>query len=313
MRTITQPSGSWLSFLWMAPAELHGTFIAGVVAVVAFGGLLAWGVPRWALVLPPAAFLAATFWGWLLAYRRLQALEDMPLARIATAAQGYVQLVGRAAIFPGEPLMSPVGREPCCWYSYRVVTYDGEGHVKSTEHEQTDWSFMMADASGECVVDPAGARIVPVRTNSYRDKYQSWTEHVILPHDPICVLGQFTTSGQSVTEHDLEFSTGQLLAEWKKNMPALQRRFPPSQSSTWTPEEWDKVRLAARREVERNLVRGPTQGQHRIQKPADGRPFVISAESPEELERNLAIWSWLHAFGFVLAVGLLAWIYFRYF
>jgi hypothetical protein len=313
MQPRAQSTGSWPSFLWMAPAELQGIFIAGVIAVVVFGGMLAWGAPGWALVLPPAAFLAVTFWGWLVTYQRLQALEDMPLARVGTAAQGYARLMGRAAIFPGEPLTSPVTRQQCCWYSYRVVTYDDEGHVKSTEHEETDWSFMMNDASGECVVDPAGARIVPVRANRYRDKSQSWTEHVILPNDPISVLGEFTTSGQSVTEHDIEFRAGQLLAEWKTDMHALQRRFPPAQASGWTPVEWDSVRLAARREVEHDLARHPAQGQNRIQKPADGRPFVISAESPEELERNLQIWSWLHAFGFVLAVGVLAWVTLRYF
>src|SRR5437870_2381206 len=82
------------------------------------------------------------------------ALDDLPLAKIASAAQGYTRLDGRAAAFPGKPLMSPVGREPCCWYSYRILTYDRDGDVTSTEHETTDWSFMMSDGSGECVVDP---------------------------------------------------------------------------------------------------------------------------------------------------------------
>jgi len=309
-----QPGGSWLSFVGMAPGELQASFSAGLAALFVLIAMLAlWRVPAWALLVPPAAFIGASFWGWLAAYRRLQALEDLPLSRIATAAQGYVRLMGRAALFPGQPLLSPVGREACCWYSYRVVTYDNEGRVKSTDHEETDWSFTMTDAGGECVVDPAGARMLPVRKNSYRDKYQSWTERVILPHDPLCVLGEFTTSGQSVTELDLEFQTGQLLAEWKKDMRALRERFAPAQAEGWTPAEWENVRLAARREVERTLTRGPSQGQNRIQKPADGRPFVISAESPEALERNLAIWSWLHAFGFVLGVGALAWVYLRYF
>jgi hypothetical protein len=297
----------------MAGVELHASLSAAIVAVlVLFLMVFVWPPPKWAFLLPIAAFLGASFWGWTASYRRLQALEDLPLSRIGTAAQGYARLAGRAAAFPGKALRSPVTSQPCCWYSYRVVTFDSRGNVESTDGETTEWSFMMSDGTGECVVDPAGARILPLRVNRYRDKNQSWTEHVILAHDPLYVIGEFTTSGSSVSEYDIDFSTGELIAQWKKDMPALLRRFPPARDGAWSEGEWEQVRRAARHEIEAGLARNPPQGQNRIQKPADGRPFVISAEDPEQLARDLTIWAWLHALSFVIGVGLLAALFLRY-
>jgi hypothetical protein len=306
------PAASWFSFLRMPAAHIYVPALVALMATIALVPLtLSGSAPRTVLLVPSLAILAATFWGWMAAYRRLQALDDIPLSRIASAAQGYARLEGRAALFPGKPLRSPLTQQPCCWYSYRSITYDNEGQVKESEHETTDWSFMMTDGSGECVVDPAGARIVPLRVRRYKDKYQLWREEVILAGDPLTVIGDFTTSGQSTSESDIDFRTGELLAQWKRNMAELLRRFPPSQSSTWSEREWEEVRLAARRSVQHDAAR-ETEGQNRIEKPRDGRPFLISAEPPEQLARDLLIWTWFHAVAFVCGVGVLAWLYVRY-
>lgn len=167
---------------------------------------------RFAHALPGFAFLGALLWGWISTYRRLQALEDIPLARIGTAAQGYARLQGRAALFPGSSLRSPVTGQPCCWYSYSVTTYDEQGEVQSSETDTTEWSFMMTDGSGECVIDPVGARVIAARVNSYRDKQQAWTEEIIVAHEPLAVVGEFTASGASVSEAQIEARTGALLA-----------------------------------------------------------------------------------------------------
>jgi hypothetical protein len=66
------------------------------------------------------------------------------------------------------------------------------------------------------------------------------------------------------------------------------------------------VRTQARRDVEAELARNPPQPQNSVAKPSDGRPFVISAESRRRLERDTAIWVWIHLSCFVLGVALLA-------
>src|SRR5205823_948522 len=174
---------------------------------------------------------------------------------------------------------------------------DTDGSAKSRSTEETDWSFAMKDGTGECIVDPAGAQIVALRRSHYRDEHQDWTEHAIFPGDELCVVGHFTTAQSGMSDAEVDFRTGQLLAEWKR-----QRRY--------TEAEWDGVRAEARREVEAAMVREPPQ--NRIEKPGDDRPFIISAEPREDLERDLLVWAWIHALCFVGGVATLAWIYFRY-
>lgn len=284
----------------MAAKELALPFSA---AALAGGALLIFlfvaEPPRFAYALPGLAFLGALLWGWISTYRRLQALEDIPLARIGTAAQGYTRLQGRAALFPGSSLRSPVTSQPCCWYSYSVTTYDEQGEVQSSESDTTQWSFMMTDGSGECVIDPVGARVIAARVNSYRDKQQAWTEEIIVAREPLAVVGEFTTSGASVSEAEIEARTGALLAQWKK-----ERRYGA--------EGWDRVRAQARREVEADIARHPPQPQHRMAAPGDGRPYLISTQGDGQLARDLRIWAWIYVVGFVAGAAALGWLLLRW-
>ena len=111
----------WLSFLRMTYAEM---IVPGVLALAAAlfvpFFLFVWDVPKWLALTPAAAFIGANFWGWTASFRRLRALEDQPLSRIASCAQGYARIEGKAAVFPGKPLYAPVSRQPCAWYHYVV-------------------------------------------------------------------------------------------------------------------------------------------------------------------------------------------------
>ena len=291
----------WLSFLRMTYAEMivPGLVALGAALLVPFF-LFVWDVPKWLALTPVAAFLGANFWGWTASFRRLRALEDLPLSRIASCAQGYARLEGKAAVFPGKPIVAPVSRQPCAWYHYVVITFDANGEQQSRSEEETEWSFAMKDASGECIVDPAGAEIIPSRINQYRDKVQHWIERSILAGDPISVIGHFATASPDVSEEEIRFRVGELLTQWKRER-------------TYTEAEWEGVRVQARAQVMAEIAQEPPLAQNRIEKPADDRPFLISGEPGDQLERDLTIWATIHAFLFVAGVATLAWIYFRYF
>jgi hypothetical protein len=297
----------WLSFLWMAADELRAPAMALGVSVGALflvGFFVHEGAfsPRF-FALPAAAFLGAAFWGWLEANRRLQVLEDLPLSRIATAAQGYARLEGRAQAFPGKPLASPVSHQVCCWYSYEYWERDKEGERRNRQRETSEWSFMLRDATGECVIDPADARLVTVRVARWNDDVHYYVERLIVPGDPLFVIGSFTTSSAAVLERDLELRVGELVSAWKKDMPTLLRRFDLDGNREFSAEEWRLVRAEARREVERDLARDPPQPQNLVSRPADGSPFIIGAQDRDELARNLRIWAWFHLLLFVLGVA----------
>ena len=297
---------SWFSFLSMAGTEFFGPIVAIGFAAVALIAVLAWQageLPPWTYFSPLLAFMGATFWGWLAANRRLQALADLPLSRIGSAAQGYVRLEGRAASFPGQPTRSPLTQQECCWYSYEIHEYDDGGHPKSQERDTSEWSFTMSDGTGECVLDPAGARLVPVRAKRWRERNFHYMEKTILPGDPLVVTGQFSTSGTGATDYDLEQRTGEIIAEWKKDMPALVQRFDSNGDGKLSLEEWEGARAAALQEVRAALARNPSRAQNLIARPADGRPFNISGESEPRLERDLKIWAWLHLALFLAGGG----------
>ncbi len=302
----------------MAGTELHVPIVTAMVAAVALL-LLVLATPLlgrdswWAFVLAPIALLGATFWGWIASYRKIQALDDIPLSRIFSAPQGYVRLEGRAAAFPGKPLSSPLTYQACCWYSYRVVESDrGRGNAIHEENDTSDWSFMLDDGTGQCVVDPTGAKLIPVRTRNWRNGDFHYVESLVLPGDPVFVIGQFSSSGASVTEYDLDFRVGELVAEWKKDMPALRQRFELTGDGEFHPQQWEHVRSEARREIEADIASNPPQPQDLVSIPKDGRPFIISVRSRRRLKRDLRIWAWLHLAGFLIGVAVLAALVFRH-
>jgi hypothetical protein len=303
-------------FQSMAASELRPTIAAVVVAGFA-AVLLAFAMPEgplaaWLWSLPAAAFLGASFWAWAMSYRRLQTLRDIPESKLISAAQGYASLEGRAAAFPGKPLLSPLTAQPCCWYSYAISLRHAEkGSRAGHWRETSEWSFMMSDGTASCVVDPVGANLSPSRVKKWNDTERDYVERLILPGDPLFVVGKLTTSGATVTGHDIELKTGELIAEWKKDMRWLKQRFDLNGDGQFSEQEWDLVRHQARREVEAEIARHPPLPQNLISDPRDGRPFIISASSRERLEKDQNLWMLLHLACLLIGAALLAWFIFR--
>lgn len=61
---------------------------------------------------------------WFSSLRRIRRLRDTPTARIRSAAQGIVELVGRVRPLPGEYLVSPMTGQPAVWWDCAVARRD---------------------------------------------------------------------------------------------------------------------------------------------------------------------------------------------
>ena len=266
----------------------------------------------WIFALAGAATLVAFFWGWLSCNRQLRLLEDVPLSRIETAAQGIVRLEGRAKAFPGKPLISPLSKQESCWYSYEYYERDRQGNRTVSDSETSIWSFMMEDGSGECVVDPSGARLIPAREERWSELDRQFVERSIRPGDPLFVIGQYATSSTAVMERDVEFQVGQRVAEWKKDMPALIRRFDLNADGQFSEQEWERLRAEARREILTELARNPPLAQHAVSRPPDGSLYIVSGKSRRQLARRLKIRAWLNLAGLVAIAALLAEVFVRF-
>ena len=91
--------------------------------------------------------------GWLAASRRYHLIVDTPTSRIASAAQGYVELQGYCQLHPGSPPLGFRSGPPCVWYRYNVRRV-GDSSSRLLDRGQSDETFLLDDGSGQCIVDP---------------------------------------------------------------------------------------------------------------------------------------------------------------
>ena len=95
--------------------------------------------------------------GWLGSLRRWRSIRDTPTSLVASAAQGYVELIGRGKALEGLPLVSPLTGLPCLWYHYTVEEKDSEGKWKQ-ERSETSESFLPHPRWQRRVPDRSGGR-----------------------------------------------------------------------------------------------------------------------------------------------------------
>jgi hypothetical protein len=245
-------------------------------------------------VLPIIAVVA--FAAWMLSLRRLLVISDTPTSKIASAAQGYVELVGRARPFPGNALLSRYSLLPCVWRRYTIEQRERDGKWHQIESGRSDDSFLLDDGSGLCLIDPENAEVLTRSTevsmdgNDYR-----CTESLILPNERVYAIGEFSTIGGETADLNLEKDVSELLSTWKRNKPELLARFDLDKDGQIGEKEWMLARAQARREVRKTHNEIRTQpGTHMLHRPRDGRLFLITNIDANKLEWRYKFWAWLH-------------------
>ncbi|MBL8447180.1 MAG: hypothetical protein JNJ44_07175 [Zoogloeaceae bacterium] len=256
-----------------------------------------------------ALFLGASLLGWGRAIAHKRLIGDTPTSRVASAAQGYVELRGRGQPLAGAPVLSPVNGLPVLWYRVVAQRRNTEGKWEHESTVESDASFLLDDGSGQVAVDPEGATMLVRRKDTHTEGNRRTTQWSILRNDPIYVLGQFTTLGSIDPDFDLAAQVRDLLAEWKRDRPNLLARFDANQDGEICLTEWETARGAAKREVlsiQNEALSAPEA--HIIRKPSDGRLYLISDLDPDHIARHFRRWTWFHATLFVGGAGTLAWL-----
>lgn len=262
----------------------------------------------WRIALPLIAAIA--FYAWIAAFRRYRAVGDVPTSTVASAAQGYAELIGRAYNHPDMATLARLSQKPCCWFRYEVEERDSEGHWKTVDSGESVSSFLLRDATGGCTIDPEGAEILCAHKESWDPATdQRCTEWRIHEGDPLYALGEFRTRSLAPSEADSRVDIAQLLAEWKREPQRLLRRFDLDRNGELDMREWTLARAEARREVARNhrALRAAASFDA-MQAPADGRLYLLSNYRPAALARRFALWSWAHLAVLFAALGGLAYV-----
>ncbi len=255
-----------------------------------------------------ATIALVSVFAWQSSLNRLRAIRDTPTSKIASAAQGYVELIGRGEQFGDTPLLSELNQLPCLWHRYKIEQRDFENKWKKIDSGESSDSFILRDETGVCVIDPEQAEIITRHREQWmRDDYR-YTEWKLIPQDRIYVIGQFRTQGGSTLEFDSRAELNALLDEWKKDMPTLRARFDLNNDGVLDEDEWFLARQAAKREVEKEMREAQAQPDINILgRPPDGKLFLISNLEQENLSRRYLLWTWAHLVIFFGALGGIGW------
>ena len=136
-------------------------------------------------------------------------IEDSPTAKIRSAAQGYVELKGIPQPFSTQPTIGKLSQKPCAWYRYKIEkfkTIRTETKTKASWHllEQgmSDAPFLLDDGTGQCIIQPFGAEIMPTQGDA-------WRGHTRISHPPATSFLRWffwdSWGSYRYTEHRLEF------------------------------------------------------------------------------------------------------------
>lgn len=270
------------------------------------------------------AICLAGGWLWVSRWSKVRHLLDTPTSRIRSAAQGYVELSGILhELTEAPPLYGPLTGSPCLWWRYRIEEYQSNGKRSSwriLEQGSSERPLRLADATGDCLIDPRGAEVWPARRQRWSGNLRhprglpatgvlAWltggrryryTEERLHAGEPLYAIGDFTTAGGGRQGFDRQFAKGQILREWKCDYAGLLQRFDSNGDGQLDLVEWQRVRLAAGLEAEDRHRQASTRpAQHRLARPAQRQPFVLSSHGEEVLARR---YRWQAAGGALLCL-----------
>ncbi|MGC8697073.1 MAG: GIDE domain-containing protein [Halothiobacillus sp.] len=257
--------------------------------------------------------------------RRTYWIINTPTSKIQSAHQGYIEIEGVTRLIDAAPLASPLTGTPCVWYWVSVEHKEsgyqdtGKNLWQRVYQHQSDHLIAVSDGSGECLVDPDGARIHPgVERQWYGDTEipsgiaaggitsrlfgdYRYTEKLLLPNHAVYVLGWFKTIAHDPYQAEQE-AIKAMLREWKTD-PEKMRAFDLNQDGQISEDEWAHARQQA--ELEARALRVPSNDQeqqtHFMSNDLQGhRPFIISALDQAALARRFRRWGFLAWFASLL-------------
>ncbi len=287
-------------------SEFTQFIISGGQLLLLFVGLELHSHTGWLWCL--GGMVVVSLFAWQSTLYRLRSISSTPTSRIGSAAQGYVELIGRGKS-GATPLISKLRVLPCLWYRWKVEEHGVKDEWNTRETGQSSDYFVLRDESGDCIVDPDQAEIVTRHRDVWTDGHYRYTEWKLIEDDCIYVIGEFKTEGGSSTTLTQDELVKQVLSEWKMNNADLLKRFDLDNNGVLDMQEWALARSAARREAEKRL------GQARaapdvnfVLKPRDGRLFLISNLDQDKLELRYKLWAWAHIAILFGALTGLAWV-----
>lgn len=255
-------------------------------------------------------------------------IANTPASLIRSAAQGRVELQGFAKLMPGPKISAPLTGTPCVWWRFsvmeRVRDNDNKVQWRTVRSGASDDLFLLVDHTGECVVDPHGAKIVgqqklqwygnawpPDRgpkTSAFAAtaRFRYVEQHIPIL-SPLHGAGWFR-SQNAYQEMDERADVAALLRDWKTDQGMLLERFDADGNGEIDLEEWEAVRAAALEEVRAQHLQDATETDLHVlcEPPANqvgrlsaSRRYVLSTLDEHRLIRRGYVWAGVFALLFL--------------
>ena len=287
----------------IATGAYLGIFLGAYLAHVKISDANTW------LLLIFAALLLAIF-ASIFNYWRLLKISEAAISTIGAAAQGYIELQGIATNLNNKPLKTPYQGISCVYF--RASAYsdeeDEEGNKSSRllQYDESKASFRLADGTGECIVNPAGAEILSLTKTTQHKNNHRYVEEYLPSNARLFVIGDLDTLHDYNTAKGVNDDVAKLLAELKANKAQLLSRYDQNRDGQIDMQEWEQVRADALRQVENEHALKAQDSTYMLAKPVQNKLFLISALSPQKLRSLLTCWHRIHlGASAVLFIGLL--------
>ncbi|WP_137887862.1 GIDE domain-containing protein [Pseudomonas sp. 2FE] len=237
-------------------------------------------------------------------------LLDTPTSKIRSAAQGYVELYGVLQPLPETPILGPLTGKACLWWRFKIEEYSSNGKGRSWRQVESGSSeawLRLADATGDCLIDPQGAQVSPATREVWKgnlrhprgptqsgifgwlasDKDYRYTEERLHLGEPLYAIGDFRTSGGGRQGLDPSAAQSSVIREWKGDFAGLLQRFDSDRNGQLDEREWNRVRLAAQLEAEdRHRQMSVQPAQNHLARPREAQPFILSSHGEDDLARR---------------------------
>ena len=270
-------------------------FVLSMVVLVSFKH----AGTQWLMVAIITSFFASIFNYW-----RLLKITEAPISTIAAAAQGYVELFGKAST--DKPLKTPYQDIPCVWYRSSVYANRENDDDKVAdllsmmplEYAESKTVFTLDDGTAHCKVDPQGAEVIYFEARTWRKNDHRYVEEYLPVGKPLYVIGNLDTRKALLDEAALNSALGTKLADWKTRPQQLLNRYDQNLNGQIDMDEWDLAWRDAINEVKaehamQTNLSNKNDCDFTLAKPV-GKLFLISAKSPKQLRTSYKMWVAAH-------------------
>lgn len=237
---------------------------------------------------------------WAFNFKRLLGMSEIPVATIASAAQGYVELFGTSKSL--TLTRSPIRGVECVWFRLWIYSRDTNYMWRLADYRISEQLFELQDDSGVCRIDPRGAEVFAASRHVVVQHGHKYIEDVLFADKPVYVLGDLDTGSQINTEAEIHQDAGRLITKLKQSKVRLLQQFDLNRDGEIDMQEWELARESAYLEVRAKHAQRLQTEVHLLAKPANKRLFLISGISPHALRQHYQHWAWMHFSLFCLTI-----------